>query len=75
MLLRLAEEHELVLTDIPFVGDKWSDVMAARAVGARPLLVYTGHGAVTAAQHAPDVKETFIDLAAAVTALLGEERA
>jgi D-glycero-D-manno-heptose 1,7-bisphosphate phosphatase len=75
MLLRLAEEHDVDLAGMPFIGDKWSDVMAARAVGARPVLVRTGHGALTASRYATDVTEIYPDLAAAVAALLGEQRA
>lgn len=74
MLEQLAREHDVVLSGTPFIGDKWSDVEAARAVGARPLLVLTGHGAATVAQHGGEIAEVYPDLAAAVQMLLGEDR-
>ncbi|MEO8257248.1 MAG: HAD family hydrolase [Acidobacteriota bacterium] len=37
------------------VGDRWLDVRLARAVGARGVLVRTGHGVAEAAEPAPDV--------------------
>lgn len=37
------------------VGDKWLDVGAARAVGARGILVRTGYGATEEEQPLPDV--------------------
>jgi D-glycero-D-manno-heptose 1,7-bisphosphate phosphatase len=72
MLQQLAREHDVALAGIPFVGDKWSDIQAARAVGARPLLVLTGHGSETAAEHGAEIAEVYADLAAAVRSLLSE---
>ena len=60
------------LAGVPFIGDNSSDVLAARAVGARPILVRTGYGEATAAEY-PDVP-VFDDLAAAVNSLLSTER-
>jgi D-glycero-D-manno-heptose 1,7-bisphosphate phosphatase len=37
------------------VGDKWSDVGAARAAGARGILVRTGYGAVEETEPLPDL--------------------
>jgi len=45
MLTRAAAEHSLDLARSVVVGDRWSDVAAARAVGAAGLLVRTGVGA------------------------------
>ncbi len=42
LLHSLAERLQLDLTDVPFVGDRQSDALAAQAVGARPILVRTG---------------------------------
>jgi D-glycero-D-manno-heptose 1,7-bisphosphate phosphatase len=55
----------------PFVGDKLSDIEAARRAGCRPILVRTGYGA----QIAPDDPalrgiEVFRDLSEAVEAIL-----
>lgn len=71
-LLRQAERDlGVALEGVPFVGDKPSDVQAARAVGARPILVRTGQASADTLA-ANDV-EVFDDLAAAVTALLEEQ--
>ncbi len=43
--------HLLSLTDVPVVGDKLSDVQAAVAAGARPILVRTGYGQETLDTH------------------------
>jgi D-glycero-D-manno-heptose 1,7-bisphosphate phosphatase len=45
LLLQAAEEMKLDLANSFFVGDAESDVMAAKAVGCRPVLVKTGRGA------------------------------
>lgn len=39
MLIRLAERLDCDLTDVPFVGDRVSDIQAALAVGAKPVMV------------------------------------
>ena len=44
LLLQAAEEMRLDLANSFFVGDAESDVMAAKAVGCRPVLVRTGRG-------------------------------
>jgi D-glycero-D-manno-heptose 1,7-bisphosphate phosphatase len=44
LLLKAAEEMKLDLANSFFVGDAESDVMAAKAVGCRPVLVKTGRG-------------------------------
>jgi D-glycero-D-manno-heptose 1,7-bisphosphate phosphatase len=54
----------------PAVGDSARDLAAARAAGARPILVRTGNGAATAAALTEPV-ETYADLAAVADALLG----
>lgn len=72
MLVEIGRRLGVDLAGVPFVGDKASDVAAARAVGARPLLVRTGLAERTAAALAitPAV-EVFPDLAAAADFLLG----
>jgi len=42
LLKQIAEHYDIELTNIPFVGDKLSDVEAGVAVGCKPLLVETG---------------------------------
>ena len=44
LLLDAAEQMKLDLSSSFFVGDAESDVMAAKAVGCRPMLVKTGRG-------------------------------
>jgi len=44
MLIEAAREHDLDLAGSVLVGDKESDLGAARAVGCRAALVRTGHG-------------------------------
>lgn len=56
------------------IGDRLSDLDAARAAGVRPLLVKTGHGRETAAGlSSNDGVRVFEDLAAAVRALCQQE--
>lgn len=44
LLLRAAADHGLDLSRSTLVGDQASDLVAARAVGARSVLVLTGYG-------------------------------
>ena len=41
MLYALAKRLGCSLTDVPFIGDKVTDVQAALAAGARPLVVFS----------------------------------
>jgi D-glycero-D-manno-heptose 1,7-bisphosphate phosphatase len=60
------------LAGVPVIGDKASDLEAARAVGARPILVRTGQGRDTeAAGTLPAGVAVYDDLRAAADALLG----
>jgi D-glycero-D-manno-heptose 1,7-bisphosphate phosphatase len=69
LLRRLEQERSLSLAGAPLVGDKWSDLVAARAVGARPILVLTGAGQSTLAAHGQDIEECYADLANAVAGI------
>ncbi len=64
------------LAGVPVIGDSLRDLQAARAVGARPILVRTGKGERTLVrgEGLEDV-EVHADLAAAVDALLAESPA
>ena len=44
LFLELAERMNLNLADIPAVGDSIRDLQAAKAAGAKPILVKTGNG-------------------------------
>ena len=70
MLSQISEEWNLTLDGMPFVGDKAADMDAARAVGARAMLVLTGHGSDTLAAEHSVASEIFPDLAAAVDAIV-----
>lgn len=71
LLLRLAGHYGISLEGVPMIGDSRRDLEAARAVGARPMLVRTGNGARTEAAGAAGDAEIFDDLAAAAAALTG----
>jgi D-glycero-D-manno-heptose 1,7-bisphosphate phosphatase len=72
LLLRIARDFGQPLRGVPFIGDKLSDVEAALAVDARPILVRTGDGQRTAHLIADKGLEIFDDLAGAVEQLLVE---
>lgn len=50
MLYEIARRFDTDLSGVPFVGDSWRDVEAARTAGAQPVLVRTGHGELTLAR-------------------------
>ncbi len=68
MLKDLAKRLQVNLEDVAFIGDSKSDITAARAAGAKPVLVRTGKAKVAAA----DLKDVpvFDDLAAAAAQLI-----
>lgn len=70
----LERELGLPVKGAPYIGDRISDVEAAHAVGARPLLVRTGTGAATEALVAGRGVPVFDDLAAAARHLLDASR-
>jgi D-glycero-D-manno-heptose 1,7-bisphosphate phosphatase len=74
LLDRLAHDRGCSLTGVPFIGDKLSDILAADAVGARPILVRTGRGADTERKLRPRTVETFDDLRTAALALVALSR-
>lgn len=73
MLHDIAAHCGMTLDGVPFVGDSWRDIEAARAAGAQPVLVRTGYGRETE-RSAPDLSgvEIHDDLAAFVDAWLRE---
>ena len=59
------------LADVPAVGDKLSDIQAAMAAGARPILVRTGYGRQTEKnEDLPDGVSVYDDLYSFVDELL-----
>jgi len=71
LLQELSRRLRLALDQVIMVGDKLSDIEAARAVRARPVLVRTGYGrALEDDGGVPDGVPVFDDLAALVDDLL-----
>lgn len=67
----LSHRLRIDLNGVPTIGDSLRDIQAALTVGAKPILVKTGKGEVTATD--PDLPKDILiydDLAAAVDALL-----
>lgn len=71
MLHSIMERLETELTGVPLVGDSLRDVQSAMVVGAKPVLVRTGHGNRTIEQN-PHLENVaiFDDLATFVDNLL-----
>jgi D-glycero-D-manno-heptose 1,7-bisphosphate phosphatase len=74
MFRALERELQLSVAGAPYIGDRLSDVEAADAVGARPMLVRTGTGAAAEALLGTRRVPVFDDLAAAADSLLAETR-
>jgi len=72
LLRRAASELGCVFTDVPFIGDKLTDLELARRVGARPILVRTGYGEKTLAALDDPGVAVYPDLASAAAALIEE---
>lgn len=70
LLERAAGDFGLSLSGVPFIGDKVSDVEAAQAVGARPILVGPRARSIDTDAALAGV-ERYPDLAAAAKALIG----
>ncbi|HEX7382335.1 MAG TPA: D-glycero-beta-D-manno-heptose 1,7-bisphosphate 7-phosphatase [Nevskiaceae bacterium] len=70
MLQDIARRLQTSLVDVPVVGDSVRDIVAARAVGARPILVLTGNGNRARQQPGMAGVETYDDLARFVSAYL-----
>jgi D-glycero-D-manno-heptose 1,7-bisphosphate phosphatase len=74
MLRTAATEHGLDLARSFVIGDRWDDVGAARAAGARGVLVRTGYGRQAEAVPKPQVRADLVadNLAAAVAWILAQ---
>lgn len=72
LLYRLAKHYGVSLDGVPVVGDAERDLVAAAAVGARPILVLTGKGRATrdALARRGERVEVYADLRAAADALI-----
>jgi D-glycero-D-manno-heptose 1,7-bisphosphate phosphatase len=74
MFRALERDLKVSVVGAPYIGDRISDVEAADAVGAVPMLVRTGTGSATAAMLGARRVPVFDDLAAAARSLLDEAR-
>ena len=72
LLRRIERDFGQSLRGAPFIGDNITDLDAALAVGARPMLVRTGYGRQASKALGDRTAEVHADLASAVAALLGE---
>lgn len=73
MLVDIGKRLRTTMIGVPMIGDTSRDIAAARAVGARPILVRTGNGEQTLeAEQDLGELEVFEDLAAAADALIAE---
>jgi D-glycero-D-manno-heptose 1,7-bisphosphate phosphatase len=71
MLRKAAADHDLDLARSFAIGDKWSDVQAGEAAGARGLLVRTGYGRSAEGSRPEGVRAAVADnLIAAVASIL-----
>lgn len=71
LLLDIKARFNTVMQDVPVVGDSLRDLQAARAVGAKPILVRTGKGQRTIAKaEGLDGVPIYDDLSAFVDDLL-----
>jgi D-glycero-D-manno-heptose 1,7-bisphosphate phosphatase len=71
MLRQAAADLGLDLSRSFAVGDKWSDVQAGQAAGARSILVRTGYGRVAELSPPASVRAEIADnLMAAVASIL-----
>jgi D-glycero-D-manno-heptose 1,7-bisphosphate phosphatase len=76
LLQEIGARFNTSLQGVPVIGDAERDLQAARAVGARPILVLTGKGRATHAHlSAQETPEVHADLATAARALIGESTA
>jgi D-glycero-D-manno-heptose 1,7-bisphosphate phosphatase len=60
LLYQIAEYFQISLKDIPFIGDSFRDIEAARKVGCQPILVRTGYGEQTLAQYPELLSEILV---------------
>lgn len=75
MYQALAKRHGFDLQGVPVIGDSLRDLQAAQQVSAQPILVRTGKGLRTLAKAEGLAGiPVYDDLAAAVEALLAEEK-
>lgn len=72
LLHELADYYGISLAGVPAIGDSARDIEAARAAGARPILVMTGNGSKARAALAPGSYEYCANLLEAARLLTDE---
>jgi D-glycero-D-manno-heptose 1,7-bisphosphate phosphatase len=75
LLTEIGNRFQTSLANVMFVGDNINDIKAARAAGARPVLVRTGKGEQTAkmiAANNPDNVPVYDDLTDLVSTILDD---
>jgi len=71
LLHAVAKRLHTTLDGVPVVGDKLSDIQAARAAGAKPILVLTGYGqTLVDSRKVPEGVPVYANLAAVADALI-----
>lgn len=70
LLRQIERDFGESLRGVPLIGDKLSDIDAACAVGARPMLVTTGYGREASRSLGERKVEVHADLASAASVLL-----
>jgi mannose-1-phosphate guanylyltransferase/phosphomannomutase len=70
MLVAAARDHHLDLSRSWMIGDRYADIAAARAAGARAVLIGTGHGGSDRPKYDCDPDYIAEDLADAVSHIL-----
>ena len=75
LLYEIQEKYPVNMTETFFIGDSFTDVKAAQAVGCMPLLVMTGKGELSLEKY-PELLNVpnFPDLAHAVQFVLSRQR-
>ncbi|HWY26234.1 MAG TPA: HAD hydrolase-like protein, partial [Nevskia sp.] len=59
---------------VPFVGDSEGDILAARAAGARPILVLTGNGESTKTKQSAENVPVYKNLAEFARTIIGHDQ-
>ena len=72
LLHAIATSLKANLENVPMIGDRLKDIEAARAAGCRPILLRTGFGEQTLAEHPTLDVPVYDDLSCAVDALLAD---
>jgi D-glycero-D-manno-heptose 1,7-bisphosphate phosphatase len=72
MLMEIASRLRISLEKVPVIGSSMATIEAARAAGARPILVHTGSGKEKISAELNEGIERYDNLAAATDSLLAE---